>query len=153
MSAGTTLRNKSIQDTRTNEQMTQNQMDQTTHAAPIAEQNLKRGVGALDGMMSTVRRAADAFGRQASGIRERSAKLLEQSMANATELGIALARSKDPLQWAKAHRQFLRKQAQAVARSAQTFGETLINNSKEAASADQQQMQTVSPKREAGPHR
>jgi phasin protein len=131
--------------------MTHNQMDRMTHVAPLAEQNLELGVGTLNGMMRTVHRAADALGRQASSIRERSLRLLERSMANAAELGDTLARSKDPLQWAEAHSQFLRKQAQAVARSAQSFGETFTNNSPELASAGPQPVQTAPPTREPRP--
>jgi len=117
------------------------QLDQMTQAAgfgstlfaDMAEQNLKQGIGALDGMLRTVRKAADAFGHQASSIREHSAALLEQSMGNAAELGSRLARSKDPLQWAEAQSEFLSKQAQVMASGAQSLGQALVNSSTEVA--------------------
>jgi len=136
---------------------TREQLDQMTHAAgfgstlfaELTEQNLKQGIGALDGMLRTVRRAADAFGHQASSIREHSAALLEQSMGNAAELGTRLARSKDPLQWAEAQSEFLSKQAQAVASGAQSLGEALVSSSNEVASAGLHQVRQASRKRAA----
>lgn len=136
---------------------TREQMDQMTRAASlgstwfteVAEQNFKQGIGALDGMMRTVRKAADAFGHQASSIREHSTALLEQSMGNAAELGNRLARSKDPLQWAEAQSEFMSKQAQAVASGAQSLGEALIDSSNEVASAGLHQARAASRKRAA----
>jgi hypothetical protein len=133
----------------------QEQLDQMAHAvgfgsawfSEIAEQNLKQGIGALDGTLRTVRKAADAFGHQASSVREHSAALLEKSMGNAAELGNRLARSKDPLQWAEAQSEFLSKQAQAMANGAQSLGEALINGSNEVASAGLHQVREVSRKR------
>ena len=121
----------------------QEQLDRMTQAAgfastwlaEIAEQNLKQGIGALDGMLTTTRKAADAFGHQASSISEYSAALFEQSMRNAAELGNRLARSKDPLQWAEAHSEFLSKQAEAVASRTHSLGDALIKNSNEVAHA------------------
>ena len=135
----------------------QEQLDRMTHAAGLgstwlaemAEQNLKQGIGALDGMLRTVRKAADAFGHQASSIREHSAALLEESMGNAGELGNRLARSKDPLQWAEAQSDFLSKQAQAMASGAQSLAEALINSSNEVASTGLHQMREASRKRAA----
>lgn len=133
----------------------QEQLNQMTHAAgfgstwfaEMAEQNMKQGIGALDGMLRTVRKAADAFGHQASSIREHSATLVEQSMGNAAELSNRLARSKDPLQWAEAQSEFLSKQAQTVASGAQSLGEALINNSNEVASAGLHQVREARRKR------
>ena len=135
----------------------QEQLDQMTHAAGLGstwfadmtEQNLKQGMGAFDGMLQTVRKAADAFGHQASSIREHSAALFEQSMGNAAELGNRLARSKDPLQWAEAQSAFLSKQAQAMASGAQSLGEALINSSNEVASVGLQRVRETSRKRAA----
>ena len=133
------------------------QLDQMTHVAGLgstwfadmAEQNMKQGMGALDGMLRTVRKAADAFGHQASSIREHSAALLEQSMGNATELGTRLARSKDPLQWAEAQSEFLSKQAQTMASGAQSLGEALITSSNEVANVGLHQVRAASRKRAA----
>jgi hypothetical protein len=111
----------------------------------MAEQNLY----ALDGMLRTVRRAADAFGHQASNIREHSAALLEQSMGNAAEFGTKLAHSKHPLEWAEAQSEFLSKQAQVMASGAQSLGEALVNGSNGIASAGRRQVRAASRK---GPH-
>jgi hypothetical protein len=97
----------------------------------MAEQNLY----ALDGMLRTVRRAADAFGHQASSIREHSVALLEQSMGNAAEFGTKLAYSKHPLEWAEAQSKFLSKQAQVMASGAQSLGEALVSGPNGTASA------------------
>lgn len=134
---------------------TQEQLDQMTHAASfgstwfaeMAEQNLKQGIGALDGMLRTVRKAADAFGYQASSIREHSTAVLEQSMGNAAELGNRLAHSKDALQWAEAQSEFMSKQAQVMASGAQSLGEALINSSNGVASAGLDQVREASRKR------
>jgi hypothetical protein len=134
---------------------TKEQLNQMAHAAALgptwlaemADQNVKQGIGALDGMLRTVHKAANAFGHQASNFREHSAVLLEQSMGNAAELGNRLARSKDPLQWAEAHSQFLSKQAQAMASGAKNLGEALINSSNEVASAGLHQVREGSYKR------
>ncbi len=113
----------------------------------MTEQNLKQGVAALNGMLSTLRKSADVFGYQASRIREASTALAEQTMGNATELGNRLTRSKDPLGWVEAHSEFLSKQAQAMAAGAQSVGEALVNSSNEAASAGLHQMREASRKR------
>jgi hypothetical protein len=43
----------------------------------MPDQNLKQGIAALNGMMTTLRKSADVFGHQASRIRETSAALGE----------------------------------------------------------------------------
>jgi hypothetical protein len=101
----------------------------------MTEQNLKQAIAALNGMMTTLRKSADVFGHQASRMRETSTALAEQTMGNAAELGNKLARSKDPLEWAEAHSEFMSKQAQAIAGGAQSLGEALVNGSTEVASA------------------
>lgn len=135
----------------------QESMDQMQNAASagatwlneMTEQNLKQGVAALNGMLSTLRKSADVFGHQASRIRETSAALAEQTMGNAAELGNRLTRSKDPLEWVEAHSEFLSKQAQAMAAGAQNLGEALVNSSNEVASAGLHQVREASRK---GPH-
>ena len=117
----------------------QEQLEQMTHAAGLgstwfaemAEQNLN----ALGGMLRSMRRAADAFGHQASSIRAYSAVLVEHSMENAAEFGTKLAHSKHPLDWTEAQSEFLSKQAEVMASGAQTLGEALVNGSTEVASA------------------
>lgn len=121
----------------------QESMDQMQNAASagaslldeMTEQNLKQGIAALEGMLTTLRKSADVFGHQASRILQTSAALAEQTMGNAAELGNRLARSKDPLEWVEAHSEFLSKQAQAMATGAQNLGEALISSSHEVASA------------------
>ncbi len=135
----------------------QENMDQMQNAASagatwlneMTEQNLRQGIAALDGMLTTLRKSADVFGHQASRIRETSATLAEQTMGNAAELGNKLARSKDPLEWVEAHSEFLSKQAQAMASGAQSLGEALVNSSNEVASAGLHQVREASRK---GPH-
>ena len=95
----------------------------STWLAEIAEQNLN----ALDGILRSVRRAADAFGHQASSIRAHSEVLVEQAMGNAAEFGTKLAHSKHPLEWTEAQSEFLSKQVQVVASGAQSLGESLVN--------------------------
>ncbi len=112
----------------------------------MTEQNLKQGVAALNGMLSTLRRSADIFGQQASRIRETSTALAERTMGNATELGNRLAHSKDPLEWVEAHSEFLSKQAEAMATGAQSLGEALVNSSNEVASAGLHQVREASRK-------
>ncbi len=133
----------------------QEQFERMTHAAgfgstwvaEMTEQSLKQGMGALDGMLSTARKAADAFSHQAASIREHSAALVEQTMGNAAEYGSKLARSKDPLEWAEAHSEFVSRQAQAIAAGAQSLGEALVSGSNEVASAAVHQMRDASRKR------
>ena len=133
----------------------QEQLERMAHAASfgstwiaeMAEQNLKQGIGALDGMLSTARRAADAFGHQAARIREHSTALVEQTMGNAAEYGSRLARSRDPLEWAEAHSEFVSRQAQAMAAGAQSLGEALVNGSNEVANAGVHQLREATRKR------
>ena len=101
----------------------------------MTDQNLKQGIAALNGMMTTLRKSADVFGHPACRIRETSAALAEQTMGNAAELGNRLSRSKVPLEWVEAHSEFMSKQAQAMASGAQSLGEALVNGSTEVASA------------------
>ncbi len=101
----------------------------------MTEQNLKQGIAALDGMLTTMRKSAEVFGQQAARIRETSSELSEQMISNAAELGNRLARSKDPLEWAEAQSAFLGKQAQVLAAGAQNLGEAFVNGSSEVASA------------------
>src|SRR6185503_7473005 len=108
------------------------------------EQNVKQGVAALNGMMTTLRRSADVIGRQAFRVRETSEALAEQTMGNATELGHRLSRSRHPLEWLEAHTEFMSKQAQAMAGGAQTIGEALVDSSAEAASAGLDQAREAS---------
>ncbi len=106
-----------------------------TFMAEMAEQNLRQSMAAMDGMLTTFRRAAEAFGQQASRIREHTAALAEETMGNTAEFGGKLARSKDPLEWAEAQSEFLSKQAQAIATGNRNLGEALIHESTEAAHA------------------
>ena len=110
----------------------------------MTEQNVKQGVAALNGMMTTLRRSADVIGRQAFRVRETSEALAEQTMGNATELGHRLSRSRHPLEWLEAHTEFMSKQAQAMAGGAQTIGEALVESSTEAASAGLDQAREAS---------
>ncbi len=133
----------------------QENVDQMQHAASagatwlgeMTEQNLKQGIAALDGMLTTLRKSADVFGHQASSIRETSTALAEQTMGNAAELGNRLARSKGPLEWAEAHSDFLSKQAQAMASGAQRLGEAFVHGSNEVASAGLHQVREASRRR------
>src|SRR5690242_4190076 len=95
----------------------------TTWLNGMTEQNLKQGIAAMDGMLTTMRKSADVFGHQANRIRETSSSLAEQTMGNAAELGNRLTRSQHPLEWVEAHSEFLSKQAQAMAAGAQRIGE------------------------------
>lgn len=113
----------------------------------MSEQNLKQGIAAFDGMLTTLRKSADVFGHQTLRIRETSAELAEQTMGNAAELGNTLARSKDPLEWVEAHSEFLSKQAQAMAAGAQRLGEALVSSSNGVASAGLQQVREASRRR------
>lgn len=127
------------------------QMQNAASAGPtwlyeVTEQNMRQGIAALDGMLATVRKSADVFGHQASRIRETSAALAEQAMGNAAELGNRLTRSKHPIEWVEAHSEFLSKQAQAMAASAQSLGEALVNGSNEVATAGMHQVRKASRK-------
>ena len=136
---------KSIEHAQQNlEQMHNAASAGTTWWNDMTEQNVKQGVAALNGMMTTLRRSADVIGRQASRVRETSEALAEQTMGNATELGHRLSRSKHPLEWLEAHSDFMSKQAQAMAGGAQTIGDALIDNSTEAASAGLDQVRDAS---------
>ncbi len=103
--------------------------------AEMAEQNLRQAMTAMDGILTTFRRAADTFGQQAFRIREHTAAFAEETMGNTAEFGSKLARSKDPLEWAEAQSEFLSKQAQAFATGNRNLGEALINESTEVAHA------------------
>ncbi len=112
----------------------------------MTEQNLKQGIAAFDGMLSTLRKSAEVVGHHASRIRETSAALAEQTMGNAAELGNKLARSKDPLEWVEAHSAFMSRQAQAMATGAQRLGEALVNSSNEVANTGLDEMREASRK-------
>jgi hypothetical protein len=68
-------------------------------------------------------------------------------MGNAAEFGTKLARSKHPLEWAKAQSEFLSKPSGAMASGAQSLGEALANGSNEVASAGLHQVREASRKR------
>jgi hypothetical protein len=118
----------------------------TSWLGDMTEQNLKQGTAALDGMMTTFRESADAFGQQASRVRETSTALAEQIMGNAAELGSRLTRSKDPLEWVEAQSEFLSKQAQAMASGAHRLREVLVNGSSELGGTALRQVRQASRK-------
>ena len=121
-------------------QMTHERLDQMTQAsglgspwlAEMAERIAEQNLSVLDGVMRTVR--------------DHSMALLEQSMANATELANRLAQSKDPFQWAVAQSDYMTKQAQAVAIGAQSLGRALMDSSNKVASAGMNQVREASRK-------
>ena len=129
------------------------QLNQMAHAAALGSTWLaemtEQNLAALDGMLRSVRRAADAFGHQASSIREHSAALFEQSMGNAAEFGNKLARTRHPLEWAEVQSEFLSKQAQVIASGAQSLGEALVNGSNEVASTGLHRLREASRRRAA----
>lgn len=119
----------------------------STWLAAMSEQQLKQGIAALDGILRTMQKTADVFGDQAARIREHSAEVVQETIGNAAEFSSRLARSKDPLEWAEAHSQFLSKQAQVIANTNQNLGDAMVNGSSEVASAALQQAGAVSRKR------
>ena len=119
-------------------QMTHERLDQMTQAsglgspwlAEMAERIAEQNLSVLDGVMRTVR--------------DHSMALIEQSMANATELANRLAQSKDPFQWALAQSDYMTSQAQAVAIGAQSLGQALMDSSNKVASTGMNQVREAS---------
>jgi hypothetical protein len=113
----------------------------------MADYHLKQSMATMEGMLTIFRKAADAFGQQASAMREQSLALAEEAMANAADFGNKIVRIKDPREWAEAQSEFLSRQAQTLAEGNKKLSETLIQESKEVANNAFQQAREISRKR------
>jgi Phasin protein len=99
----------------------------------VTEHNLRQTMSTFEGTLTMLRKTAEAFGQQASVIREHSAALAQEAMGNAAEFGNRIVRIKDPLEWAEVQSDFLSKQAQLFAEGQRKLGEELIQESNDMA--------------------
>src|SRR5262249_48333594 len=97
--------------------------------AELAQQNVKQGMAAVEGMLTIFRNAADGFGHRASAVRQQSVALAEEAMGNAAEFGNRMVHLKDPLEWAEVQSEFLSKQAQTFAEGQRKLSQSLIQES------------------------